>query len=73
MECRTSPLRDNNHSLLAEYDVFFAPADLQLIDIDSAVIERATELRARYRLKTPDDSVNRRPKLTPDRRPILTL
>ena len=54
LECRTVPLRENNQSLLAEYAVFFAPADLELVDIDSAVIERATELRARYRLKTPD-------------------
>jgi uncharacterized protein len=54
LECRTAPLRDNNPSLLAEYDAFFAPADLQLVDVDSAIIERATELRALYRLKTPD-------------------
>jgi uncharacterized protein len=54
LECRTAPLRDNNLSLLAEYDAFFSPADLQFVEIESAVVERATELRARYRLKTAD-------------------
>ena len=54
LECRTKPVRDGDQGLLAEYDVLFASTDLDLIDIDSAVIERATEVRARYRFKTPD-------------------
>ena len=47
LECRTAPLRDGNASLLAEYDSFFTPNDLQISDISAAVIEHATELRAR--------------------------
>jgi len=49
-----APLREGKASLLAEYDAFFAPADLEVVEIDSHVIERATDLRARYRFKTPD-------------------
>lgn len=47
-------MRDGNTSLLAEYDAFFTPSDLEMIDIASEVIERATDLRAHYRFKTPD-------------------
>lgn len=54
LECRVVPLRDGNTSLLAEYDAFFTPSDLEMIDIASEVIERATDLRAHYRFKTPD-------------------
>jgi len=54
LECRVAPLRDGNQSLLAEYDAFFTPSDLEMIEIGLEVIERATDLRARYRFKTPD-------------------
>ena len=54
LECRTRPLREGNTALLADYETFFAPADLRLIEISAAVVERATDLRARYGFKTPD-------------------
>jgi len=47
-------LREGNTALLADYETFFAPADLRLIEISAAVVERATDLRARYGFKTPD-------------------
>jgi len=34
--------------------VFFAGVELCLLEVTAAVVERATELRARYNLKTPD-------------------
>lgn len=43
-----------DRTLLDEYDVFFTAADLRMIDVDDAVIEKATELRARLNVKTPD-------------------
>jgi predicted nucleic acid-binding protein len=39
---------------LAQFDVFFAGIELVLAEVSAAVVERATDLRARYNLKTPD-------------------
>ena len=54
LECRVRPLRERNAAALAAYDDFFGGERLDVIDINAAVIERATELRARYGFKTPD-------------------
>lgn len=54
LECRTRPLRDGDAQLLAEYETFFVANRLALSEISAAVIERATDLRARYGFKTPD-------------------
>lgn len=54
LECRTRPLRDRDSALLAAYDAFFLADRLLLVDVSAPVIERATDLRARYRLRTPD-------------------
>lgn len=54
LECRARPLRDGNHALAAQYDAVFAPDSVRLVEVDGEVIERATELRARYNVKAPD-------------------
>jgi predicted nucleic acid-binding protein len=54
LECRTRPLRDNDQALLAAYDAFFRAQSLRIVELDAAVIDRATALRAKYGLKTPD-------------------
>lgn len=55
LECRIKPLREGQHALLADYDRLFGGGLIELIPITAAVLETATELRARYRfLKTPD-------------------
>ncbi len=54
LECRVRPLRDRNQELLADYERFFAGERLELVDVTPDVLERATELRAAYRFKTPD-------------------
>jgi predicted nucleic acid-binding protein len=54
LECRSKPLSDNRHDLLTAYDRFFTRGRLDLLDVSAAVIDRATDLRARYNLKTPD-------------------
>lgn len=54
MECRVKPLREGQATLLAVYDSFFSARRMQLAELSSAVVERATELRARYHVRTPD-------------------
>jgi predicted nucleic acid-binding protein len=54
LECRSKPLRAGDHATLAQFDVFFAGVELVLGEVSAAVVERATDLRARYNLKTPD-------------------
>jgi len=54
LECRAKPLRTGDGATLAQFDVFFGGVELVLADLSSAVVERATELRARYGLRTPD-------------------
>jgi predicted nucleic acid-binding protein len=54
LECRSKPLQAGDVATLGQFDVFFAGVELVLAEVSSAVIERATELRARYHLKTPD-------------------
>jgi predicted nucleic acid-binding protein len=54
LECRAKPLREGDAGTLAAYDSFFSAARLFIVDLGPAVVDRATELRARYGLKTPD-------------------
>lgn len=54
LECRVKPLRDGNAALLAKYDGFFAADGISVVGLDAAVINRATVLRARHGLRTPD-------------------
>ncbi len=48
------PLHENNRALLAAYDNFFSAKRFVMWEVDSGVIERATDLRARYGFRTPD-------------------
>lgn len=54
LECRVKPLREGNSALLKQYDAIFAAEELVLVDVTAAVLDRATELRARHGFKTPD-------------------
>jgi predicted nucleic acid-binding protein len=54
LECRVRPLREDNQTLLSTYEGFFARDNVILLDISSDVVDRATELRVRYRFRTPD-------------------
>ena len=54
MECRVKPLREGQTALLAVYESFFSARRMQVAEVSSAVIERATELRVRYQVRTPD-------------------
>ncbi len=52
LERRSKPLRDREGALLALYDAAFAKT--RLIEVSEAIIERATEIRATYGLRSPD-------------------
>lgn len=54
LECRVKPLREGNADGLAKSELFFTRKSVAVAEITPAVIERATELRARYGLRTPD-------------------
>lgn len=54
LECRCKPLRNQQDHLLRQYEVFFSGQEMDIRDIDAAVVEKATELRANFGLKTPD-------------------
>lgn len=54
LECRVRPLRDADKALLRRYEAFFSDPGLAVIAMDGDVVDQATELRAYYRLRTPD-------------------
>lgn len=54
METRVKPLRERNQLRLQEFDEFFDAKIILEIGISRAVIDTATELRAKYGFKTPD-------------------
>jgi len=47
-------LRNANQALIDRYEEFFVDPGLMVIALDEAVLDRAAELRARCRLRTPD-------------------
>lgn len=54
LECRTKPVRDGNRALLERYDMLFGADRVLVLDVSADVVDRATDLRARYGFKTPD-------------------
>ena len=56
METLVVPIRDCNNDLVNTYEQFLRSQPLQLIPISQALLqrERAAQLRAKTRLKTPD-------------------
>ena len=54
LECRVEPMRNGKHSLLHQYDSLFASPLTRRLGLSDSVYQRATELRASHRLKTPD-------------------
>jgi len=54
-------MRLGDGATLLQYEVFFRGIELVLVDISSTIVERATDLRAKYNLKTPDASTMPRP------------
>ena len=54
LECRVKPLRNWDTGLLQEFDKYFANTIAEIVPLTRDVIDRATEIRARYNFKTPD-------------------
>ncbi|MEN6407363.1 MAG: type II toxin-antitoxin system VapC family toxin [Thermoguttaceae bacterium] len=54
LECRCRPLKNRQERLLGQYEIFFSGQEVDVRDVDVAVVEKATELRASFGLKTPD-------------------
>lgn len=54
LEARLLPMRDGDSGLLALYDDFFQNTNQNGVRFDQTVFDLATQLRADYRLKTPD-------------------
>jgi predicted nucleic acid-binding protein len=54
LECRAGPLKTGDAAVLADYDAFLMRPDLLTVEMDARVVELATSIRARHRLKTPD-------------------
>jgi len=52
LESRLLAIRENNTAYLLEFDRFFALCEM--VDLNRAVFDRATKLRAEQNLKTPD-------------------
>ena len=54
LECRVKPVRENNTTLLKDFDNYFSFTIAELIPLTRNVIDRATEIRAQFNFKTPD-------------------
>ena len=54
LECRVFPIAAGMPDLLADYDAFFASDGLVWHGLQTDTFHLATDLRAQYRLKTPD-------------------
>lgn len=54
LECRVKPLRANDVAVLSLYDAFFSSAEVEVLELAPAVVEKATDLRAKLNVKTPD-------------------
>jgi predicted nucleic acid-binding protein len=54
MECRVGPLRSGATTELAMLEGFFLQPDVRKIPLNSAVFDRAAQIRATHGFKTPD-------------------
>ena len=54
LECRVAPLRRGDPACIDRFEALFAKPDLLVVELNAAVIELATQLRANHGLRTPD-------------------
>lgn len=54
LECLVKPTREKDAKTIEAYRKFFESPELEMMEIDSAVIDSAIQLRADYGLRTPD-------------------
>lgn len=53
LECRVKPLQISNDQLIKEYNYFFSNS-IEIQKVSPEVIDKATEIRSNYSIKTPD-------------------
>jgi len=54
LECRVAPFRRGDQACIDRFEALFAKPDLLVVELNAAVIELATQLRANHGLRTPD-------------------
>ena len=54
LECRVLPLRKKQAETLAFYRDFFSSPGLRVVELEPAIVDRATMIRAETNLGTPD-------------------
>ncbi len=54
LEARVKPIRSNDAILLKAFDAYFSDIIEEIVPLSRAVVDRATELRAKYNFRTPD-------------------
>jgi predicted nucleic acid-binding protein len=54
LECRAKPVQQDDAETLALFDALFSSIELLVFELTPSIIERATDLRAKYQFKTPD-------------------
>ena len=54
LEARVKPIRLGQTALLSAFDAYFADIISEIIPLTRAVVDEATDLRARYNFRTPD-------------------
>lgn len=71
LECRCKPLRMDDSATLTLYEAFFRSPEMFLLSITDEIIEKATELRAKWKFSTPD-AIHLATAITADARVFLT-
>ena len=54
LECRHHPLGAGDQVTLQQFDAFFGQSTVEVTTLSTAVCDRATDIRAHNRYKTPD-------------------
>ena len=54
LECRVRPAREGDQGTLIAFDAFFARPGLIWVELTKDVVELATAIRVRHRVRTPD-------------------
>jgi predicted nucleic acid-binding protein len=54
LECCVKPMRDTNATVLRQFERFFSRTVHESVPLSRDVMDRATEVRARYGFATPD-------------------
>jgi uncharacterized protein len=54
MECRVMPIRNHTTGLLHEFNLYFQRSVAEIVPLTGQIMDRAAEIRAQFRFKTPD-------------------